>query len=65
MPGEEPSKAHQAGSGCGGWILAITASLGCVLQTPALQSPCVVDAVRRFTWTTESCGGKGAVRPLS
>ena len=32
---------------------------------PGQQDPCVVVAMDKFTWTTESCGGKGTARPLS
>ena len=29
------------------------------------RDPCVVAAMDKFTWTTESCGGKGMAQPLS
>ena len=29
------------------------------------RDPCVVAAMDKFTWTTESCGGKGTAWPLS
>ena len=32
---------------------------------PGPQGPCVVAATDKFTWTTESCGGKGTSWPLS
>ena len=37
-------------------------------QADADPSPwglCVVAAMNKFTWTTESCGGKGTARPNS
>ena len=32
---------------------------------PGLRNPCVVAAMDKFTWTTESCGEKGTAWPLS
>ena len=29
------------------------------------RDPCVVAAMDKFTWTTQSCGGKGTAWPLS
>ena len=35
------------------------------LWDPCLWDPCVLAAMDKFTWTTESCGGKGTAWPLS